>query len=152
FYLNGTAQDPKANRDGGIRMARRALSAAPDDPFVLATAAYTLAIFGEDIDAALGFVDQALALNPSFARGWVIRGWLQVYAGQPDGAIGHFEAALRLSPRANTAETLMAVGVAHFFARRFEEAALMLVRSLQQLPGWPPTYRFLGVAMRIWAC
>ena len=38
----------------------------------------------------------------------------------------------------------MGIGVAHFFARRFENATTMLLRSLQQLPGWPPTYRFLA--------
>jgi adenylate cyclase len=144
FYLSGSAQDPKANRDSGIRLAQRALGAAPDDPFVLAMAAYTLAMLGEDVNAALNLADQAVALNPSFARGWVIRGWLRLFTGQPDIAIGHFETSLRLSPRADTAGTFMAIGVAHFFARRFENATTMLLRSLQELPGWPPTYRFLA--------
>jgi hypothetical protein len=38
----------------------------------------------------------------------------------------------------------MAIGVAHFFAQRFEDAATMLLRSLQEHPGWAPTYRFLA--------
>ena len=38
----------------------------------------------------------------------------------------------------------MAIGVGHFFARRFEEAATMLLRSLQEHAGWAPTYRFLA--------
>ena len=41
-----------------------------DDPGVLANAALVLAYFGEDIGAMIGLVDRALALNPSFARGW----------------------------------------------------------------------------------
>jgi adenylate cyclase len=144
FYVNGWSKDPKANRDSGIHMARRALRAAPDDPVVLATAAYALAIFGEDTNAALSLVDQALALNPSYAAGWVKRGWLRLHAGQPDMAIGDFETSLRLSPRAQTANPRMAIGVAHFFSRRFEDATHLLLRSLQEQPGWAPTYRFLA--------
>jgi TolB-like protein/class 3 adenylate cyclase len=144
FYVNGWSQDPKANRHSGINMARRALRAAPDDPVVLATAAYALAVFGEDTNAALSLVDQALALNPSYATGWVRRGWLRLHAGQPDMAIGDFETSLRLSPRAHTANPRMAIGVAHFFSRRFEDATHLLLRSLQEQPGWAPTYRFLA--------
>jgi adenylate cyclase len=38
----------------------------------------------------------------------------------------------------------MAIGVGHFFARRFEQSAAMLLRSLQEHSGWAPTYRFLA--------
>jgi adenylate cyclase len=38
----------------------------------------------------------------------------------------------------------MAMGVGHFFARRFNDAVSMLLRSLQEHPGWAPTYRFLA--------
>ena len=31
-----------------------------------------LAYFGEDIGAMMGLLDRALALNPSFARGWYL--------------------------------------------------------------------------------
>ena len=38
----------------------------------------------------------------------------------------------------------MGIGVAHFFARRFEEARATLLQSLQEQPNWVPTYRFLA--------
>ena len=38
----------------------------------------------------------------------------------------------------------MANGVAHFFARRLDQARTMLLLSLQQHPSWIPTYRFLA--------
>jgi adenylate cyclase len=38
----------------------------------------------------------------------------------------------------------MQIGMGHFFARRFDEAAAMLLRSLQEHTGWAPTYRFLA--------
>ena len=54
----------------GIDFAKRALEVAGDDPGVLANAAYALAYFGEDIGTMMAFVDRALTLNPSYARGW----------------------------------------------------------------------------------
>ena len=38
----------------------------------------------------------------------------------------------------------MAIGVGHFFARRLDKAAAMLMLSLQENPNWPPTCRFLA--------
>jgi hypothetical protein len=32
----------------------------------------------------MGLIDRALALNPSFARGWYRSGILRLFAGQPD--------------------------------------------------------------------
>jgi tetratricopeptide (TPR) repeat protein len=97
---DGRSEDPEADRLKGADFARRALEVAGDDPAVLATAAHTLAYFGEDIDAMMALLDRALALNPNYARGWHSSGILRIWAGQPDIAIEHIEAALRLSPRA----------------------------------------------------
>ena len=38
----------------------------------------------------------------------------------------------------------MGVGIAHFFARRLEQARTMLLLSLQKHPDWVPTNRFLA--------
>jgi len=144
LHVNGWADDLESSRREGINLARRALRVASDDPGVLGNAAYVLAYFGEDIDAAMELIGRALTLNPSFARGWVISGWLRLWAGQSESAISHFETSLRLSPHARRAGTFMAIGVAHFFARRFADARAMLLRSVQEHPGWAPTYRFLA--------
>ena len=144
LHVGGWTDDPEESRRAGVELSRRALRVAADDPDILGRAAYTLAYFGEDIDAAIEMIDRALTLNPSFARGWVISGWLRLWAGQPEEAIGHFEASLRLSPHARRAGTFMAIGVGHFFAQRFEDAMPMLLRSLQEHPGWAPTFRFLA--------
>ncbi len=144
LHNNGWTNDPELNRREGLDLARQALRGASDDPGILGGAAHVLGYFGEDVDASIELIDRALALNPSYARGWVISGWLRLWAGQPDLAIGHFEASLQLSPHARRAGTFMAIGVAHFFAERFEEARAMLARSLQEHSGWVPTYRFLA--------
>ena len=38
----------------------------------------------------------------------------------------------------------MVKGIAHFFARRLDQARTMLLLSLQQHPDWVPTSRFLA--------
>ena len=117
---------------------------AGDDPVILANAAYTLGYLGEDIGAMMALVDRALALNPSFARGWFVSGVLRLYAGQPDIAIEHAEASLRLSPRARVGWALLTIGAAHFYARRFDEAVPKLLLAIQEDPSLPNPYRYLA--------
>jgi TolB-like protein/class 3 adenylate cyclase len=140
----GWIGDAGANRDEALELTRRALAAGRDDPNVLAYGAYVLAYFGEDIIAAIALIDRCLELNPSFAVGWWRSGWLRLWAGQPDLAIEHFETGLRLSPRVRIHDPLLGIGVGHFFARRFDEARTMLLRSMQENPNWVPAYRFLA--------
>ena len=145
LHVSGWTNDPEANRREGMDLARRALRGAGDDPGTLARAAYMLGYSGEDFDAAIALIDRSLELNPSFARGWYYSGWLRLWAGQPGLAIDHFETALRLNPRdPRTWHSVLSIGIGHFFARRFEHARGLLLRSLQENQSWVPTYRFLA--------
>jgi adenylate cyclase len=144
LHVNGWTDDRETCRSTGVDLARRALRVGPDDPEVLATAAFVLGFFGEDIDVAIAWIDRCLALNPSFARGWFWSGMLRVFAGQPDLALDHFETFLRLSPRDRLAFYLTGIGMALFFTRRFDEAAAKLLASLEQLPTFAVTYRLLA--------
>jgi adenylate cyclase len=141
---DGRSEEPVADRRKGADFARRALEVAGDDPGVLVNAAFALAYFGEDIGAMMALFDRALALNPSYARGWSISGSLRVWAGQADIAIEHVEAALRLSPRARVANSFSVIGRAHFFARRFNEAVPKLLLAIQEDPSNPHPYRALA--------
>jgi adenylate cyclase len=144
LHVNGWYENAEGICRKGIELARRALEVAPDDPNVLIKAARALAYFGEDIGAAIALLDRSLKLNPNSARAWMWGGWIRLWAGQPDLAIRHFEASWRLNPRVARANHLMGIGVAHFFARRFEEAKAALLQSLQEKPNWVPIYRFLA--------
>jgi adenylate cyclase len=144
MHVNGWSENPEVDRRKGIELARRSLQVAGDDPNVLSKVAYVLGYFGEELDVAGALLDRGLELNPSSARGWQWSGWLRLWAGQPDVAIKHFETSLRLNPREQRANPFMGIGVAHFFARRFEEARVTLLRSLQEKPNWVPSYRFLA--------
>src|SRR5271170_159664 len=144
LLLAGLSKDPEADRLEGADFARRALEVAGDDPGILVNAAVAMAYFGEDIGAMMALVDRALALNPNFARGWYISGLLRSWAGQPDIAIAHVEAALRLSPRARVGTSLITIGAAHLDSRRFEEAVPKLLLAIQEDPSSPQPYRLLA--------
>jgi TolB-like protein/class 3 adenylate cyclase len=144
IHVNGWSENPEVSRQKGMEFARRAIEAAAEDSFVLCRAAYVLGYFGEEIDVAIALVDRGLDLDPSSARGWQWSGWLRLWTGQADLAIKHFETSLRLDPRERRFNPFMAIGVAHFMARRFEEARSMLRQSLQEKPNWAPTCRFLA--------
>jgi adenylate cyclase len=144
LFVDGRSEDPEADRLKGADFARRALEVAGDDPGTLAFAAFALAYFGEDIGAMVALVDRALALNPNYARGWHNSGSLRLWAGQPDIAIEHVEAALRLSPRARIGPSLFVIGAAHFASRRFDEAVPKLLLAIQEDPSHPQPYRYLA--------
>jgi TolB-like protein/class 3 adenylate cyclase len=144
LIIDGRSEDPVADRLKGLDFARRALQVAGDDPGILAEAAFALAYFGEDVGAMMALVDRALVLNPNYARGWNISGTLRIWTGQPDIAIEHLEAALRLSPRARVGAAVYQIGLAHFASRRFDEALPNLLLAIQEDPSFPPPYRVLA--------
>jgi tetratricopeptide (TPR) repeat protein len=115
-----------------------------NEPGILVNAAFPLAVFGEDIGSMIALVDRALALNPSFARGWYVSGLLRVWAGQTDLAIEHVETSLRLSPRYRNVLQLAVLGQAYFFKRRFDTAVTRRLLATQDYPGSPAPYRWLA--------
>ena len=141
---DGWAEEPETSGRKSVDLARQALDVAENDPRILADAAMVLTLFGEDIGAMIGLVDHALALNPSYARGWNLSGRLRLWAGQHDLGIEHLETALRLSPRERLGQRLFEMGAAYFFKRQFDEAAAKLLLAIQDHPGFPPSYRALA--------
>jgi adenylate cyclase len=143
LHVSGWSENLERGRQEGVEYARRALQVGGDDPEVLAHVARVLGYFERDINPAIALIDRAVELNPSFAHGWLWSGWLRLWSGQADLAIEHFERSLRLNPRSK-ARAPFSIGVAHFFARRLDKAAAMLLLSLQETPNWAPTHRFLA--------
>lgn len=142
--VSGWVDDPEANRVKAVELARQSLRADSNDPIVLTEAARVLGYFTEELDSAIRMIERALLLNPSHARGWYWNGWIRLFAGHPEMAFGHFETALRLNPRHRP--YLTGIGAAHFFSRQYDAAIRALLASLDELPGWPTTYRFLAAA------
>jgi adenylate cyclase len=141
--LNGWVEDRETNRRKAVDFAQQAVRTAAGNSGALAYAARVLGYFREDIGAAIGLIDRALAANPSFAQGWSFSGWLRLYAGQTDLAIKHFGTSARLNPRAD-AFKLMGIGLAYFFNRRFDDALENLLMARHAIPAHATTYRFLA--------
>jgi pentatricopeptide repeat protein len=69
---------------------------------------------------------------------------LRIFAGQPERALDDLQNYLRLSPRDRVPAYMNSIGEAHFFCRRFDEAAANLLGSLERAPSFPIAYRVLA--------
>ena len=144
LHITGWTSDAGRDSREGMDLASRALRVAGNDAEVLGNVARVFGYFSEDLAAAISLIDRALELNPSFALGWQWSGWLRLWAGELDVAIGHFETSMRLNPLQGRADYYLGIGMGHFFAGRFEDGAASLLLSLQEGPAWVPTHRFLA--------
>jgi tetratricopeptide (TPR) repeat protein len=93
----------------------------------------------------MALVDRALALNPSFARGWYIGAILRMRAGRWDDTIAFAEASLRLSPHGRFGQVYTVIGAALLFNRRFAEALPKLLLAVQDDPSFPMPHRYLAI-------
>jgi hypothetical protein len=143
--IDGASLDPQAEGRKAVDYASRALLMAPEDPITLANAAMPLAYFGEDIGAMMALVHHALALNPSYARGWYISGILSMWVGDQEVAIERGKTALRLSPRGGIGTAHSLFRHALFLCGRFDEAVpkLLFGDPTRTAPGVIPLSRRL---------
>jgi TolB-like protein/class 3 adenylate cyclase len=136
------------NRERGAERARSALAAQSTDPMVLGMAAGVLAYFGEDIGTCIELINEALRECPGAANLWRWGGWINVFAGETDIAIEHFEKALRLSPRDPwTGTSLVGIGLSHLLMNRFEAASSKMQSGLEQSPFFTWGYPMLAACL-----
>src|SRR4051794_4982585 len=144
FENHNWTADAKKTRKTSLELALRALRASAEDPGVLATSAYMLAYLGEDVDTSIQLLDRSLHLNPSSAFAWLLSGFVHLWSGGTDKAIEHFEKSLRLNPRDRRGLQLAGIGIANFFERRFDIAIEKLLLSVEELPSYVASHRFLA--------
>jgi adenylate cyclase len=140
----GQGKGPEAHRQAALDLAHRALQASPGDAGVIANAAHIFGSLGEDIKPAIALIERALELNPSHVRGWGVSAWLRMWAGQPDIAVEHWQASIRLSPRHRNLTEPVLFGLAHFFGRRFDDAITLFLTALAHMPRNPEVHRYLA--------
>ena len=70
----------------------------------------------------------------------MLKGWA---GGRSDDVINDIKTALSLNPRARMGYALGVMGLAHFFARRFEEAVRNLLLTIQEDGSYAQPFRTL---------
>jgi tetratricopeptide (TPR) repeat protein len=115
-----------------------------DDALALCFGGFGLAYVVGDLDDGAAMTDRALVVNPNLAVAWLCSGWVRTFRGEPEMAISHLARAMRLSPLDPiTFQMQFATALAHFSARRYDEAASWAERSLGE--------RFYGPTLTLFA-
>ena len=119
-------------RAEAIQLARSGTTLADADAFALARCGHVLTYFGHEYDRGLSMAEQAVALNPNLAVGWLSLGWVALMRGEAERAIEGFERMIRLSPLDGLrVSAWLGISWAHFYRERFEQGCAAAAKVLQ---------------------
>lgn len=135
--VNGWTADGVQEAKEGIRLARLAVELGRDDAVALTRGGHALAHLAGELDSGLALLDRAVLLNPNLSAAWFLGGYLRAFRGETEGAIEHFNHALRLSPLDLEMFRMEAgMALAHFFARRFDVASCWAEKAVRSVPSF----------------
>ena len=129
------------------RLAHRAAELDGQDPWAHLALGY-LAFTARRTEASVREFHRALELNPNFATALGYLGWALAFDGQSAPAIGYFEQALRMSPHDPLkAFFYSGTGVAHYYARRYDDAVEWANKAIFERPGFTAAHRILCASL-----
>jgi TolB-like protein/Flp pilus assembly protein TadD len=129
------------------RLANRALELDDEDPWAHLALGY-LAFADRQTGESVREYMRALDLNPNFAIAYGYLGWALVFDGQSEEAIRYFQQALRMSPHDPLkAFFYSGTGVAHYYARRYDEAIEWANKAILERPGFTAAHRILCASL-----
>jgi adenylate cyclase len=145
-FLFGWTDAPEQSVAEAVRAARASVSLDPNNAEAHRASASVYMIVGEQ-DAMISALEHATRIDPSYAMAYFNLGLALAMASRPDDAIAALEKGARLNPR-DPSMWLHdhAMGVAHFAARRFEEAAHWVRRSIRDRSDWPYAHGILAAS------
>ena len=144
---NGWMVDRAQEAADAARLARRAVQLGRDDAVALSYGGHVLAYVVGDLDDGVAFVERALDLNSNLATAWGASGWMKMCLGDPDTAINQVLTAMRLSPldpRLFVWQSYTAL--AHFCARRYDDAVAWAERALRDQPNFATAMRIVATS------
>jgi adenylate cyclase len=123
-----------------------AVSIDPNDADAHGTLAFALFACRE-ITAAWDHVEKALAISPSCAVAYQVKGLLLVHSGHPAKGRENFLLALQHDPRTMDVRVSALLGMSYYFEYDYENAVEILRRKLAENPTHSPAYRWLAAAL-----
>lgn len=144
---NGWVTDSAREIAETKRLAERATQLGQDDPQVLCWSGAALAIVVGEVDAGVSLIERSLRLNPNLMDAWLASGLIRLVLGEWNLAVENFAHAMRLSPF-DPLLFMMQGGTAagHFYAGRYDEAAVWSARSIGENPNYSATWRVLAAS------
>ena len=128
-------------------LARRAAQLDNEDPWAHLALGY-VAFTKRQTDETIREYTRALELNPNFATAYGYMGWAFAFDAQSDEAIRYFDLALRISPHDPLkAFFCSGTGVAHYFARRYDEAVEWARNAIRERPEFTAGRRILCASL-----
>jgi tetratricopeptide (TPR) repeat protein len=119
-------------------LARQAIAARGDDPWVLDLAGLALSMLAGDNRAALSALEHAILVNPNFGLAFGHRALVLAYLNRPDAAIQSAHQAIRLSPLEPAIWSFyLALALAHLAAGQYEEGLHWAEEALRENSGMP---------------
>jgi TolB-like protein/Tfp pilus assembly protein PilF len=135
--LHGWMNDPTAEIDEAVRLARKAVHLGQDRALPLCMGGYVVGVLERDFDKAAALIDRSLAMNPNSAYSWALGAWVRVWRGEPDLAIEHAAKAERLSPLDPSMYSIRAAAAyAHFLSHRYDVASSLAEQARHGNPNF----------------
>ncbi|MBX4865044.1 tetratricopeptide repeat protein [Rhizobium sophorae] len=129
-YVNAWSTDPEGSLRIGMDLAQQAVEMAEEQPngrFALGMAC----MWNRELDRARAEVQQGLALSPNSADLLILLAHIQIFSGDPAGALETLDASMRLDP--HHPEILFQFRAdAHFSLGEYEQAIVAIEQRLQQ--------------------
>jgi len=122
--------DLTADINEAARLANFAIARDINDATALAIYGYVQSYLNKDFDAAIDFIDRALAISPNSALSWIFKGATLCFIGDGSAAVRSAEMGVRLSPLDQHiffAEHILAQ--AHYINDNFDMAILIAQRA-----------------------
>jgi adenylate cyclase len=144
----GWSEDRDQEAAEALRSTRAALDRDPSDSLALATEGFVYCHLLKDLDVARARCEEAIAVNPSHALGWLYRGTVHAFLGHGETAVASTRRALELSPLDPLRYYFESLGAtAELSAQQYENAERLARSSLMLNRMHLSTWRVLTIAL-----
>ena len=132
-----------------IELARMAVALDPADSEVLAIAAATFGVPGDDMETGLALVEKAIGLNRNNANAFRVSALLCAFKGEIERAVEHQQQAERLNPLDLGWTGTMAYPIAYFGVGDHEKVVDWTARMLRERPNVAGALRYRAASLAL---